>query len=449
VPSANGGLARTLSLFDAISIVVGSVIGSAIFLIPSTLLKANSSPLAAILVLLFAGVLSYFGALAYAELAGMFPATGGEYVFLRESWGPLWGFLCGWAYFLITQTGGLAAVAAGFAALTDSVFRLGQFEAKLCAATMLVALTTLNYYGVKAGARVNNLMTIAKVVGIGAIAGAVALKPTSNSIDWSWPNHWSTYQFAAALVPALWCFEGWNIVTFVAGEVRSPKRDIPRALAYGIIVVLLVYLVSFSAFVKALPVGRIVTSNAVAADVGTVTLGSVGGVIITITMLVSLAGCANATILAAPRLYFAMAQDGLLFRSFAHLHSVYRTPSRALLYQCVWAVVLTLTGSYEVLLSYCTFGAWIFYAMVVGGLLILRNRRPEVISSYRMWGYPYTPICFLLVAIAFIGSTFFTAPLTSLAGVGLIATGIPFFYLRRQGSSSRQLGVTSRGAASL
>lgn len=385
MPSA-GGLRRTLGLFDATSIVVGSVIGSAIFLIPSTLLRANPSPLAAILVLLFAGVLSYFGALAYAELAGMFPATGGEYVYLRESWGALWAFLCGWAYFLITQTGGLAAVAAGFAALIGSVFPLGQFEAKLCAAGMLVALTILNYYGVKSGARVNNLMTIAKVAGIVVIAGAVVLRPSGNSVDWNWPNHWSAYQFAVASVPALWCFEGWNIVTFIAGEVRSPTRDIPRSLAYGLLVVLLVYLVSLMAFVKALPVARIVTSNAVAADVATATLGSAGGVIILITMLFSLAGCANATILAAPRLYFAMAQDGLLLRTFAYVHPVYRTPSRALMYQCLWAVVLTLTGSYEVLLSYCVFGAWIFYAMVVGGLLVLRRRRPEISRPYRISG---------------------------------------------------------------
>jgi basic amino acid/polyamine antiporter, APA family len=436
-------------LFDAISIVAGSVIGSAIFLIPSTLLKTNPSPLAAMLVLLFAGVLSFFGALAYGELAGMFPSTGGEYVYLRESWGPLWGFLCGWAYFLITQTGGLATVAAGFAALTGSVFPLSAFAAKCCAAGMLIALTALNYFGVKAGARVNNLMTVAKVAGILLIVGAVMVRPTGNAVDWSWPQHWSVYQFAVALVPALWCYEGWNVVTFIAGEIRNPRREIARALAYGLMIVLFVYVVSMWAYAKALPVSRLVTSNSVASDAAVATLGSLGGTLVTITMLVSLAGCANATILAAPRLYFAMAQDGLLFRNFAYVHPLHRTPSRALLYQCAWAVVLTMTGSYEVLLSYCTFGAWIFYAMVVAGLMLLRKRRPETPRSYRMWGYPYTPVCFLLVAVAFIGSTLLTTPLTSLAGLGLIATGIPFFYLRRQHSLKGHLRVTSTGAASL
>jgi APA family basic amino acid/polyamine antiporter len=449
VTSQRPDLARTLGLFDAISIVVGSVIGSAVFLIPSTLLKTNPSPLAAILVLLFAGVLSFFGALAYGELAGMFPSTGGEYVYLRESWGPLWAFLCGWAYFLITQTGGLAAVAAGFAALTGSVFPLGVLASKCCAAGMLIALTALNYFGVKAGARVNNIMTLGKVAGILAIVAAVIWRPTGNAVDWSWPRQWSLPQFAIALVPCLWCYEGWNVVTFVAGEIRNPRRDIPRSLACGLGIVLFVYIVSMWAYAKALPVPRLIASNSVASDAAVATLGSIGGTLVTITMLVSLAGCANATILAAPRLYFAMAKDGLLFRNFAYVHPLYRTPSRALLYQCAWAVILTMTGSYEVLLSYCTFGAWIFYAMVVAGLLLLRSRRFDAPHAYRMWGYPYTAICFLCVAVAFIGSTLLTTPLTSLAGLGLIASGVPFFYLRHRHSSKDPLAVTSRGAASL
>jgi APA family basic amino acid/polyamine antiporter len=442
-------LARTLSVFDAISIVVGSVIGSAIFLIPSTLLRTNPSPVAAIVVLLFAGVLSFFGALAYAELGAMLPSTGGEYVYLRESWGPLWAFLCGWAYFLITQTGGVATVAAGFAALTGSVFPLGVFGSKLCAAGMLIALTALNYFGVKGGARVNNLMTLAKVAGILLLVVAVILRPTGNAANWDWPQQWSIHQFAVALVPALWCYEGWNIVTFVAGEIRKPQRDIPRSLAYGLLIVLFVYVVAMWSYTKALPVSRMVASSSVAGEAAVATLGPIGGTLVTITMLFSLAGCANATILAAPRLYFAMAKDGMLFRNFGYVHPVYRTPSRALLYQCVWAVVLTLTGSYEVLLSYCTFGAWIFYAMVVGGLLILRTRFPNAERPYRMWGYPYTPVCFLFVATAFIGSTLLTAPLTSLAGLGLIATGIPLFYFWRKRPSSDLLRVTSSGAASL
>lgn len=413
--------------------VVGAVIGTAIFLVPSTILQVNPSPLAAVFLFVFAGVLSYFGALAYAELGAMMPDTGGEYVYLRESWGSLWAFLCGWAYFAVTQTGGIAAIAAGFAALTGSVVPMTPMQAKALAAAMLIALTLINVAGLRLGASVNNVFTLFKVAGLAAMIVAIAFRSGNVAIDWSLPHHWSFAQAGIALVPILWAYEGWNMVTFTAGEIRNPQRNLPRALATGLLIVLVVYTVSVWVYLKALPVSAIAGSSAVAADAAVRVLGPVGGTLVTMTMLAAMAGSLNACILTAPRVYFAQALDGLFFSRFGVVHPKFHTPSFALWAQCVWAVALVWSGSYEALLSYCTFGAWIFYALAVSGVILLRKRRPTAARPFRMWGYPWTAIVFTLVALAFVASTLIQYPATSAAGVGLIASGIPlYWYWRRK-----------------
>lgn len=424
---AKPGLERRLGFLDTASLVVGAVIGTAIFLVPSTILRVNPSPLAAILLFLFAGALSYCGALAYAELGAMMPATGGEYVFLRESWGAPWAFLCGWAYFTVTQTGGIAAIAAGFSALCASLAPMTPWRQKLLAAALLLALTVVNVRGIRLGATVNNFLTFFKVAGLAAMIAAIALRPANVAVDWSPPRHWSLAQAGVALVPILWAYEGWNLVTAAAGEIRNPRRNLPRALAAGLLAVVAVYSISMWVYLKALPVAAIAGSHAVAAGAAIRVLGPVGGTLVTATMLTAIAGSLNACILSAPRIYFAQALDGLFFPRFARVHSRHHTPYVALWAQCAWAVALVLTGSYDALLSYCTFGAWIFYALAVSGVIVLRRRHPSADRPFRMWGYPWTALAFTAAAAAFVLSTLIQYPVTSAAGVGLIAAGFPLY----------------------
>ena len=426
------GLERRLSLFDSVSLVIGAVIGSAIFLVPATVLGAHPSPLAGGLVFLFAGVLSWFGALAYAELGSMFPNTGGEYVYLRESWGSGTAFLCGWSYFIVTQTAGQAALAVGFSALVGSVTTLGPVTSRLCSAGLLITLTLLNIRGVRTGAVAGNLLNVCKAYGLLGVIAAALFFHDPVPIDWGWPADWTFAQLGLAMVPVLWAYEGWNLVTFVGGEVRRAESSVPKALSAGLGVVIAVYLLSLWVYLRVLTVPEIIASEAVAPAVAQRVLGGAGGTLVTITMIIALAGATNAAILAAPRLYFAQARDGLFFRSFATVHPRFRTPVTGLIFQCVWAVILSLTGSYEALLSCCMFVAWIFYAFCVAAVFKLRREMPDRPRAYKMWGYPWSGAVFIVTAVVFVVSTLVTRPWTSLAGVALMAAGLPLYWRWRR-----------------
>jgi len=420
--------------------VIGAVIGSAIFLVPSTVLRIHPSPFAALLVVGFAGVLSFFGALAYAELGSRFTTSGGDYLYLKETWGPLWGFLCGWAFFWVTQTGGIAALAVGFAQLLGSLLPVAGVSAKLAAIGLLALLTWLNFLGVRSGATFGNVMNILKLSGLAVMIGAVLQRPQIPNVDWSWPTDWSMAAFAAALVPVLWAYEGWNMLTFIGEEIKDPQRNLPKALAIGLLGVIIVYSLSFWIYFKALNVSEIVRSDRVAADAVLRVLGPVGGTLVTLTMLVALVSSTNACVLTAARVYFAQARDGLFPPIFARLHPGHGTPAVALFGQFLWGAILCWTGSYEVLFSYCTFGAWIFYTMTVLGVIVMRRRHPENPSAFQMPGYPWTPLAFATVGAAFVASTLIQTPGPSLIGLLLICSGIPaYVYLRRRVSQQSTL----------
>lgn len=413
--------------------MVSAVIGSAIFLIPATLLRPQPAPLAAMAAMAFAGLLSFFGALAYAEMGAMFPDTGGEYVYLRESWGPLAAFLLGWSFFAVIQGGGLAALAVGFSTLLGGVVPLTPWLSKAIAVGLLMGLTFVNILGVRQGAWFGNAMNLVKLSGLLWMIAAVALRPSTHALDWSWPAHWTPLQFSAALVPALWAYEGWNMAPCVAGEMLDARRSLPRALATGLGLIIAVYCVSLWVTMRALPVDRILATTAAGTTAVQTVLGGGAAVWVTLTILFALVGCTNACILGAARVYFAQARDGLFFAPFGRVHPRFHTPAFALLAHGVWSSLLVFTGTYETLISYCTFGAWIFYALVVAGVLMLRRRRPGAVRPYRVWGYPWTPLLFLAVAIAFVLSCFVTTPGSSFAGLALILSGIPLYlYWRRR-----------------
>lgn len=425
--SPEDDLKPQLGLWDAVALIFGTVIGSAVFLIPSTIFAANPSPMAAMAVFVVGGLLSWLGALAYAELGGMFPRTGGEYVFLRESWGQLASFLCGWSHFLVIQSAGTAALAVGFSTLLASIIPMSPLAVRLAAPALLLILTILNYRGVRSGALTGNLFTLLKSAGLAVILIAVATQGQTTAIDWTWPSGWTWTQIAIAIVPVLWAYEGWNLVTFVSGEVRNASRNIPLALGTSLLIVTAIYTASIWVYLRALTVPEIIASKAVAPEAAMRVAGPVGGTFVTLTMLLAVIGSTNASVLAAPRLYYAQARDKLFFPSFAFLHPAYRTPSHGLVLQCIWASILSLSGSYELLLSSCIFVAWLFYGMCAAGVIVLRRKAPEAPRPYRMWGVPWTPALFSTTAAVVVIGSFWTRPLVSAAGLFLMLSGIPLF----------------------
>jgi APA family basic amino acid/polyamine antiporter len=436
----NAELPRKLSVLDSAAIVVGTVVGSAIFIVPNSVAQSLPSIPAFLSVWVFTGVLSFFGALAYAELGAMIPSTGGQYVYLREAYGPLPAFLCGWAFFLVIQSGSIATLAVGFSIYLSYFVPLGEIAAKVVAVGLILALTAVNYRGVRQGAQVQKTFTFLKISGLAilVVSAIFASRAALDGNEAAAPA-FDFQRFGVAMIACLWAYEGWNCLSFVAGEVKNPQRNIPLALGLGVATILIVYLSANLAYLKILPITEIAETPRVAATVAERTIGAVGASFVSLTILLSIIGSTNGTILAAARVYFAQARDGLFFSRVAEIHPRFETPAVSLAFQGIWASILAASGSYEKLFSYVIFAAWIFYGMTVTGVLILRWRLPERPRPYRMWGYPVTPLLFAAVSFWFVGNTLVTTPGPSLMGLAIIATGIPVYsYWRRRNA----VGVT-------
>jgi len=423
------GLARTIGLTDGVLIVVGTVIGSAIFLVPNSV--AASLPSAPLIVLVWSatGLLSFFGALAFAELGAMIPATGGQYVYLREAYGPLVGFVSGWALFLVIQTGSIATLAAGFAIYVGYFVPLGAAGAKIASVLLIAALTVVNYRGVRLGVGVQRLFTALKLTGLAVVViSAFLVHPQAHATPAAAaPVSWS--RFGVAMIACLWAYEGWNSLSFVAGEVRDPARNIPRALGAGVALLIAIYLSANLAYMRMLSVPDIAATSRVAARSAELSIGSLGASLVALTILVSIVGAANGSTLTSARIYFAQARDGLFFPSLGRVHPRFQTPHVAIAVQGVWAAVLAVSGSYERLFSYVVFTAWIFYGLAALAVVVLRRRWPDRPRPYRMWGYPATPLLFSGVAFWFVANTIVTTPLSSCIGLAIVATGVPVYYL--------------------
>jgi len=432
----NAELPRKLGLIDATAIVVGTVIGSAIFLVPNTVARNLPSVPLILLVWSVTGLLSFLGALAYAELGAMTPDTGGQYVYLREAYGPLGGFLSGWASFLVMQSGSIATLAAGFSIYLSYFIRLSPLAAKMASVALIAVLTVVNYRGVSLGAAVQRTFTFLKLAGLGIIVVSAFLAPrhveaAAAPVDgvFSWA------QFGVAMIACLWAYEGWNCLSFVAGEVKRPERNLLLALALGTAALIAIYLAANLAYLHVLSVPAIAATDRVAARTAEVTLGSLGGTLVSLTVLFSIAGACNGSVLTFPRIYFAQARDGLFFKSVGNVHPRFETPHVAIAVQGVWAAVLAISGSYELLFSYVIFAAWIFYGMAVLGVIVLRHKKPALPRPYKMWGYPVTPVVFAAVSFWFVVNTIVTTPKSSLIGLALVAAGIPVYYIWRKATS--------------
>jgi len=424
-------LPRRLGLLDAIAIVTGTIIGSGIFLVPNLVARQLPSPTAIVGVWIFSGLLSLAGALVFAELGAMIPASGGLYAYLREAFGPLAAFLCGWSFFVVVLTAAIAWLSVSFAIYLSAFVPLTFLEQKLVAVAIIGVLSWINYRGVVAGARVQALLTICKAGGLLLLIVAALTSPVNH---WNTPQTgtWTIPQFGAAMIACLLTYDGWIALGLVAGEVKNPQRNIPLGLIAGISICIALYVVANFAYLKVLTVTDTAQTERVAARVAEIAMGGVGSRVVSGIILLSIAGAINGWMMAAPRIYFEQARDGLFFAKFAEVDARYCTPGIAILLQAVWAMVLCLSGTYETLGAYAMFAAWLFYGATVVGAIVLRMNRPEAERPYRMWGYPVLPVVFAVVAFGFVVNTAVTDWKPALSGSALIAAGIPVYWLWRR-----------------
>ena len=430
-------LPRRLSLLDAVTLIVGTVIGSGIFVVPNMVARNLSSPAMIVGLWIFTGVLSFFGALAYAELGAMMPAPGGQYVYLREAYGPLAAFLCGWTYFCVVLSASIAWLGIAFADYLAYFVPLSPVAAKLVALGLILTVTVINYRGVSAGVAVQNTFAFLKLGGLAVLIVAAFLRgghasaaPAASS------TAFSVSGFGVAMIACVLSYDGWVALSFMAGEVKNPKRNLTLAAAIGLSVVIAVYVLANVAYLNVLPVNEIAAADRVGALVAERTMGRAGASFVAIAVLLSIAGAANGWSMAAPRIYFAQARDGLFFRRFGSIHPRFQTPAFSILAFGFWCALLALTGTYESLASYAMYAAWIFYGLTSAGVMVLRRKYPDRPRPYKMPGYPVTLLLFIAVALGFVVNTFVATPGPAAVGTLLIAAGIPVYFvwnrMRRQ-----------------
>ena len=426
-------LPRRLGMLDATAIVIGIVIGSGIFVLPNLIARALPSPTAILSAWIISGILSFFGALAYAELGAMIPATGGQYVYLREAYGPMCAFVCGWTFMLAVLSGGSAWLAVTFSIYARYFVPLTPAMSKVLSLALIAVLSAVNYVGVREGAWVQRTFTYLKIAALVVLIGAAFISPhRASAADPAALPPVSLAHFGVAMAACLMAYNGWSYVSFVAGEVHDPHKNLLRSLAIGMGVVGALYVLANVAYLKVMTVAEIAATERVGADLATRTMGSIGGTFVSITVLLSIIAAVNGCILTAARLPFAQAQDGLFFRSFGEVHPRFLTPARAILWGGIWTAILLLTGSYETLYSYTIVAAWIFYTLSVAAVFILRRKMPDAERPYKMWGYPATPLVFVVTSLWFIVNAFVTQPGPSLMTLVIVATGVLAYWLWRR-----------------
>jgi APA family basic amino acid/polyamine antiporter len=467
-------LLPTLGLFTTIAIVVGAVIGSGIFKKPAIMAGELGSPELLLAVWVLAGILTLFGALSNAEVAGLITETGGQYIFFDKMYGSLTSYLYGWAILAVIQTGSIASITYVFSEYTEYFFKLPRFSpdietsfhlympfigkifplkdigVKSLTILVIFLLSTVNYFGVKYGGKVAEFFTTSKVLAMlvlvlaGFMYGGSSFDNFSNDI----PNFASGSigiigGIVAALSAAFWAFDGWNNVTYIAGEVKNPMKNIPKALIIGTLIIIAVYMLINMAYLYVLPIDVMSQSKLVAADVADKSIGPWGGSLIAALVMISTFGTSNGTIMVSARVYFAMARKGMFFAPFGKVNGKHHTPANALALQAVWSAALVLSGSFDDLTDMLIFVSWIFYALGAYGVIVLRKKMPDAPRPYKVPFYPYIPLIFVFVASIFVALTLYndinnyitgkTEIINSAFGLLLVLTGLPFyFYFKRK-----------------
>jgi APA family basic amino acid/polyamine antiporter len=476
--SSRPGLLPMLGLFSTVMLVVGGVIGSGIFKKSSVMAAQLGSPELLLFVWILAGVITLFGALTNAEIASLIPETGGQYVYFERMYGPFFAFLYGWAIFAIIQCGSIAAVAYVFAEYSTQFVVLPQFPETIAAwsfhvpfigditpfkeigtkgvaAALIIVLTAVNYLGVRFGGLVQNVFTVAKVIAMLLLVLGAFLLPTGGSFA-NFTTDSTKVQLsglalfagiAAALNGAFWAYDGWNKLTYIAGEVKQAQRNIPLGLVWGMVIVTAIYLLMNLAYLWVLPIETMAKSRLVAATVAGKIFTN-GGFWVAALVMLSTFGTTNAIILATARVYFSMAQKNVFPRFLGNVHPRFHTPAASLVVQGVWSVLLLFSGTFDTLTDTLIFVTWIFYVAGAYGVFVMRKKMPEAPRAYKVPGYPVVPWLFILFAVTFLGFTFYNdmvtyreavaagkpALINSVFGVVLVLVGTPiyFFYRRKR-----------------
>ena len=432
--TAPASLVRVLGFTDVIGILVGTVIGSGIFIVPAAIAGHVQSPLLLLAVWATGGLLSFFGALSFSELGAAYPHAGGMYVFLREAYGRLVAFLFGWALFFVIDSGSIATLAVAFSSKYLPYFvPLPAVGQKIVALSLIALLVAVNYFGPRSGARVQNALTAIKVSALVGVSICVFAFGNGDTRNWVTPAAppWSSAQIAAfgvALVASLWAYKGWETVTFSAGEIRDPQRTLPLGLFAGTLVVLGLYMVANLAYLYVMPIATLAKSNRIAGDAMQAAVGPIGASIVAAAILCSIAGAANGNFLTTTRVFYAMAKDGLFFRQIADVHPKYHSPHVSIVATGVWSAILSLTGTFEQLYTYVIFGQWLFFGLTVAAVIVLRRARPGLERPYRTWGYPVTPLLFIAAAAFIAVNTLIAQFWQSIAGLGIILLGVPAYF---------------------
>ena len=423
-------LRRSIGLVKATAMVVGTIIGAAIFVQPSVITGQVSSITGVFLVWATAGVLTLFGALVTAELASAFPRTGGVYVFLKEAYTPALGFLWGWAMFWTMHSGIIAAISVVFARYVGHFTPLGDTGIRVVAISTILALSWVNYVGVKQGSILQTAFTFGKVLAILiiiAVGFSLGPRETPAAVQ---PElaAWSIQDFALALAAGLFAFGGWHMVTYAAGETIDARKTIPIALLVGTVIVTVCYMALNAVYFHVLPLETVISSNRVAADAAEAVMGRGGAAAVSGLVVFSTFGALSGIVLAGPRVYYSMARDGALFRWVADIHPRYRTPHRAILLQAGWSSVLVVTGTYQALFTRVVYTEWIFFGMMAIGLFLLR-RRPDYAASYRVWGFPFIPAIFAISSALIVLNQIISDPVESATGLLMVGVGLPVYYI--------------------
>ena len=427
--SSAAGLERTLGLKDLTLLIIGTVIGSGIFIVPGAVLRQTHGHIAwAMMVWLVGGILSLLGALTYGELSAMNPKAGGLYIFIRDGFGRLPAFLYGWTLFFIISSGSMATLAVAFSSYLGEIVPLSPLVAKLAAISMIVVVTVVNVIGTRKSANLQDWTTAIKVgaillmsVILFVLGHGFATAATVASPNISARSMLSGVGFA--MIGVLWAYEGWQYVTFSAGETINSQRNFPRALLAGSTALIVIYLIANFAYLAALGPVKASQTDAVAAAAMSAVIGPAASKLVATVILISIFSATNGLTLTAPRVYYAMARDGVFFHQLAKIHPRFKTPAFAILAGSAWAIVLAATGTFEQLLTYVVFTGWLFYALGAASIFIYRKKSLDRELPYRVPGYPCTPLLFIVAAAALVLNTIVTQPLRAVIGLGIVLLG--------------------------
>jgi len=430
-------LRKELTLYGLTMVAIGSCIGSGIFLTPSQIAGHLPSPWLILLIWGIGGIVTLTGALTFAELGTMFPKAGGVYVYLKEAYGDLFGYLYGWAYLLVICSGAIAALSIAFAYYLGFIIPLGNTGIKVVAVSAIIVVTIINILRVKAGEVFSNIFTGLKLIGIagviciGFFMGKPGLLRVQTGEAVSSDN--LLVAFGLALIGVLWSYGGWQHASFVAGEAKNAQQTVPRAMIIGAMVVALVYLLTNLAYLFLLPVDKIVGSESLAAEAVS-SVVPFGGILIAVIIAVSVIGTAGIYTLSSPRIYYAMADDGIFFKKLAWVHPRFRTPVNAIITQSAWAIILLLFwGTFEDVITYVVFIDWIFFALTAFSVYLFRATRKDIARPYKTLGYPITPAVFIVISAFFVVNTLIEKPKHAWVGLIFMAIGVIFFiYFKRR-----------------